>query len=152
MKKIVCLVLAIMMLASVAMMASAAEVQEGRNWREGTEVVYTGKGEEKWTVTVPALLTPGGDAEDVEAYGQWPSNKEITVDADDTVTLKNSINPADTKDLAVSFAGIKLAGSNTAEVSTKVGISVAEISNALFGEWRGTINYTVTFDGVEVER
>ena len=107
-----------------------------------TVVTYTGVGTESYTVTVPASLTPGGSGE-VKVQGTWASNRKLTVTAPSSVTLTNSIDSG-TKTLAVTFAGIAKTGDNTVAVSDTKTISVADITDALFGTWTGTISYTVT--------
>lgn len=48
-----------------------------------------------------------------------------------------------TKSLGVMFADFTTRGSNTTDISASRYIGVANISNALFGTWSGTINYTI---------
>lgn len=127
------------------------------NYTNGTDVEYNaadddtigdinGDGQpdntEYYTVTVPALMAPGTSG-NVVAKGTWASNRKLTVTADDDVTLTNSINSADQKVLDVTFPGIELAGSNTAAVTDTKVVSVADISNALFGTWEGRFEYNV---------
>ena len=133
-KKFVSLLLAMVMAASLAVPAFAET--------HSTTVTYTGTGAESYTVTVPATLAPGGSGE-VKVQGTWASNRKLTVTAPSSVTLTNSIDSG-TKTLAVTFAGIAKTGDNTVAVSDTKTISVAEISNALFGTWSGTISYTVS--------
>ena len=154
MKKIVSLGLAGLMLVSACPMVYAADV----DYSQGTNVVYDasqidadGDGQpdnvEAYTVTVPALLAPGG-AGDVTASGTWASDRQLVVDAADDVVLTNSINSADTKTLVVTFDGITLAGDNTQGVSATEEVSVADIENALFGTWSGTFTYNVEMQDV----
>ena len=133
-KKFASLLLAMVMAASLAVPAFAET--------HSTTVTYTGTGAESYTVTVPATLAPGGSGE-VKVQGTWASNRKLTVTAPSSVTLTNSIDSG-TKTLAVTFAGIAKTGDNTVAVSDTKTISVAEISNALFGTWSGTISYTVS--------
>ena len=127
------------------------------NYTNGTDVEYdaadddtigdiNGDGQpdntEYYTVTVPALMAPGTSG-NVVAQGTWASNRKLVVNADDDVTLTNSINAADQKVLDVTFPGIELAGSNTAAVTDTKVVSVADIDNALFGTWSGTFYYEV---------
>lgn len=147
MKKIVCLALAIMMLVSVAPMAFAANV----DYSNGTDVSYTGQGSESYTVTVPALLAPG-ESGDVILNGTWASNRVVTVGAATQVVLTNSINAQDTKTLAVTFDGIEQVGdNNNAIANVTETVSVAAITNALFGTWSGEFTYTVAIDDVVTE-
>ncbi len=97
-----------------------------------------------YTITVPALLAPGGSGT-VTLQGMWPSNATVKVTADPSVEMVNSINSADKKTLAVTFTAIELAGNNTAAVSDDETVSVADISNALFGTWSGKFNYNVDY-------
>lgn len=133
MKKMMSLVLALVMVCSLCVTAFAADT---------TTVTYVGTGTEKYTVTVPASLAPGGSG-DVSVSGTWASNRKLSVSAPSSVTLTNSIDSG-TKTLAVTFAGIAKTGDNTVAVSDTKTISVADISNALFGTWSGNINYTVS--------
>ena len=113
-----------------------------------TTVTYTGTGAESYTVTVPATLAPG-ESGDVSVSGTWATNRKLTVTAPSTVTLTNSINSSDTKTLAVTFDGIAKTGDNTVSVSDTKTITVADISDALFGTWSGVISYTVSMDNAE---
>ncbi len=139
MKKILSLTLVLAMVMSMGITTAFA----AGNWEGGTQVTYTATGAEEWTVTVPASLTPG-NAGDVTAAGTWGSNRKLVVTADDSVKLTNSINSADYKDLAVTFADINLVGDNTKSVSETKQVSVAEMpADALFGTWSGTFYYDV---------
>ena len=145
MKKVLSLALAGVMMFSALPVAYAADV----DYTAGTAVSYTNaQAKEEYTVTVPASLAPGASG-NVVASGTWASNRKLTVTADANVVLANSINAADTKTLTVTFAGIELAGSNTAGVEKTVAVSVAEMpSDALFGTWSGTFNYNVVMGNV----
>lgn len=152
MKKILSLALAgVMMFASLPVAYATTDVENG------TQVSYVGsqtsvddEGNESYTeaytVTVPAKMAPGATAY-VKAEGTWNSARKLVVSADTSVVLKNSINAADTKELAVTFATINLVGDNNVAVANYdadnagEAISVANIENALFGTWSGTITY-----------
>ena len=125
----------------------------------GTQVVYDaadpdGDGDanvnnEAYTVTVPAVLAPG-DTGHVVVAGTWASNRKLVVGlSSNSVTLVNSINAANTKTLALTFEDIAMTGSNTEAVTNKTAesdgaaITVADISDALFGTWSGTFYYDV---------
>lgn len=154
MKKVLSLVLAGIMAVSMLPAAYAT-----RDVAEGTDVEYVGSKTtiddegnevyaEAYTVTVPAKMAPGGSAF-VKAEGTWPSNRELVVNADATVTLKNNINTADTKVLDIAFDGIVLRGDNNIAVANYdadtqgEAIAVADIENALFGTWSGVFEYQV---------
>lgn len=147
MKKILSLLLVGIMVISMIPTAWATT-----NYTNGTQVQYNAEADndndgqpdhsEAWTVTVPALLEPGASG-DVVAQGTWASNRKLVVDAADSVTLANSINTNDTKELVVTFAGIELAGSNTVAVSATEAVGVADIEDALFGTWSGIFYYQV---------
>ena len=153
MKKILSLTLAALMVVSMVPTAFAADV----DYQNGTEVEYTGSrttvnadGTEthnaEYTITVPALLAPGGSGT-VTLQGMWPSDATVKVTAEDKVEMVNNINSADKKTLAVTFTAIELAGNNTVAVSDDETVSVADISNALFGTWAGKFNYNVEYNG-----
>lgn len=147
MKKLISLGLVGVMALSMIPMAFATT-----DYTNGTQVSYNaedpdGDGNldnvETWTVTVPALLTPGGAAGTVTASGTLDSSRKLVVTAPETVTLTNSINANDQKVLDVDFDDITMNGSNTEAVSATADIAVAEIEDALFGTWSGTIVYNV---------
>lgn len=155
MKKILSLTLAALMVVSMVPTAFAAEV--GGNWAGGTQVEATGtrstveddgsvSHNAEYTITVPAMLAPGG-AGTVTLEGYWPSDATVKVTAEEKVEMVNNINSADKKELAVTFASIEKAGSNTAIVTASAPVSVADISNALFGKWAGKFNYNVEYNG-----
>ena len=145
MKRIVSLLLAVAMSVSAVPTAFAADTQD---YSLGTQVVFTAANNENYTITVPASLNPGQSGT-VTLEGYWPDSKTVTVTAEKTVTLKNSIKAADTKTLNVTFLGISEAGSNTSKQTFTEPVSVEGISNALFGTWSGKFNYNV--DSVEEE-
>ena len=133
MKKILSLTLAALMVVSMVPTAFAANV----DYQNGTEVEYTGRRttinedgtashNAEYTITVPALLAPGGSGT-VTLAGYWPSDATVKVTADASVDMLNSINNADKKTLTVTFAGIELAGSNTATVTDNEAVSVSDI-------------------------
>ena len=143
MKKILSLGLAVTMAMAALPVAYAADETVAHT--QGTQVTYTNAAaKEEYTVTVPALLTPGGEAGTVIASGTMASNRKLTVTAPETITLVNSINEANTKTLDINFDDITMNGDNTQAVSAQADISVEAIENALFGTWSGTIIYTVT--------
>ena len=155
MKKILSLTLAALMVVSMVPTAFAAEA--GGNWAGGTQVEATGARSTveddgsvshnvEYTITVPAMLAPGG-AGTVTLEGYWPSDATVKVTAEEKVEMVNNINSADKKELAVTFASIEKAGSNTAIVTASAPVSVADISNALFGKWAGKFNYNVEYNG-----
>ena len=145
MKKIISLALVGVMALSMVPTALATT-----DYTNGTKVEYVGQGDAQYTITVPALLAPGGEG-DVTLQGTWASDATVKVTADKTVTLTNSINAADQKVLDVTFAGIEKAGDNTQTVQAVEAVSVSDISNALFGTWSGKFNYNVEFDDGQVE-
>lgn len=137
MKRILSLVLLAAMIMSTVPFAYATN-----NYDQGTQVVYNAANNENWTITVPAKLSPGQSGT-VTLDGYWPSNKTISVDADDTVTLKNSILQSDTKTLDITFNGITKIGNNTEKSTAFATVSVAPIQDALFGTWSGSFYYNV---------
>lgn len=143
MKKAISFVLAALMLVSAVPMAHATN-----DYTAGTKVEYTAANNEAYTITVPAQLAPGGSGT-VTLQGTWADNRIITVTAEPTVTLTNSIKAEDQKVLNVNFDGISEAGSNTSKQTFTEPVSVEGISNALFGTWSGKFNYNV--DSVEEE-
>lgn len=144
MKKVFSLLLAVLMLVSALPVAYAAD------YTAGTQVVYTATNNESYTITVPASLKPGQSGT-VTLAGEWPDNKTISVTADKTVTLTNSINAADTKILNVTFDGISEKGSNIAAQTFTESVSVDPVEAALFGIWNGKFNYNVESSVEEME-
>ena len=139
MKRIISLLLAVMLVISAVPMAYAADTQD---YSLGTAVKYTAANNENYTITVPAKLAPGQGGT-VTLDGYWASNTVVSVTAEENVVLTNSINANDQKTLDVSFDGISEAGDNSAKQTFTAPVSVAGISNALFGTWSGHFNYTV---------
>jgi len=113
-----------------------------------TEVSYTANGTETFRITVPERLAPGESGE-VSLSGTWPSYKTVRISAPGAVTLTNSIDNAET-DLAIDFAGIAQAGSNTTELSVSESVAVENFS-AKFGVWTGAFDYTVDVTYAAVE-
>lgn len=161
MKKVLSLLLAgALMVSSIPVAFATNTYDQDYTGEMGTLVSYDAEADndgdgnadnaEYYTVTVPATMAPG-DTGYVVAQGAWASNRKLVVSLPaNTVTLVNSINAQNTKTLALTFAGISLPGSNTAAVTNVTeqapngtAISVADITDALFGTWSGTFYYDV---------
>lgn len=151
MKKMLSLVLASVMALSLCVSAFAANTYNGSGENASTEVTYSGSVTESYTVTVPATLAPGASG-DVTAVGNWASNRKLNVQPDATVTIRNSLNAAETRVLDITGGVIDLAGDNTQAITAdtvgaKTQVSVANFSDQvktpLFGTWSGTFNYTI---------
>lgn len=152
-KRTMSLLLALSMLCSLGMRVSATEHTEQST--ESTQVIYTGEGydgklEGAYEITVPAKLAPG-ETGTVTVTGAWPTTKKLTVGADESVTLTCNLNLLDTKDLKITFDTMVLEGDNEKEQSHTGQIQIEEISDAIFGVWEGTFNYTVEFSDVSAE-
>lgn len=125
MKRMLCMILALVMALSLAVPAFAA-VDNGDSGTT-TKVTYEqdnsdddfdedgdgvvddgsapGKISETWTVIVPASMAPGETAEKgVVAYGYWDANRTLTVKAAKTVTLE-ATGYTDTYALDVTMSG-----------------------------------------------
>lgn len=121
-----------------------------------TPVEYVGLGQEVYEVTVPALLNPNEVTSDVKAWGTFPTTKQLKITVADAaataeankVTLTCDLKAEDQKVLNVNFDEFILAGDNEVEVEKTATISVEQITEALFGEWTGTINYTIGLESV----
>jgi len=133
-------------LAAVLLVSAVPTALATNDYSQGTQVVYEATGSESYTITVPAQLAPGGNGT-VTLSGTWADNRIVTVTADPTVTLTNSIKAEDQKVLNVHFDGISEAGSNTGSQTFTQGISVDNITDALFGTWSGKFNYNVEITG-----
>jgi len=150
MKRIFSFLLAALLLVSAVPMAQATN-----DYTAGTQVTYDatadndGDGQpdntEAYTVTVPAKLAPGGSGT-VTLQGTWAADRYITVTSSQEIEMVNDINSADKKTLAVSFDGIGKRGSNTTAQTVTEMISVANITDALFGTWSGLIEYNVDIE------
>lgn len=147
MKKFLSLFLSMVMVLSLGVVVFAEDYSTDVSYTGEYTDASTGEHTEYFEVTVPAAMTPG-ETKEVLADGTWPSTRTLSVTAPSSVTLTNSIDGG-TKVLDVTFNAIALDGSNTVEVSTTENISVAEINNALFGTWEGTIAYTVSMGDKE---
>lgn len=157
MKKILSLTMAVIMVFSMIPTAFATETYNNpdANTEMGTDVEAVGElttvdddgtvtYDVEYTITIPAKLAPAGSGT-VTLEGKWPSDATVTVTADESVEMLNSITNGDAKTLAVTFTPIVLAGNNTAAVSDNETVSVADISAALFGTWSGTFYYNVDY-------
>lgn len=140
MKKIISLFLAVILVISAVPIAYATN-----DYTQGTQVVFEATGTESYTITVPALLAPGGSGT-VTLAGTWADNRIVTVTADPTVTLTSSIKANDTKTLDVNFDGISEAGNSTAAQTFTESVSVDPIEAALFGSWNGKFNYNAEIE------
>jgi predicted MPP superfamily phosphohydrolase len=139
MRKILCFTMAAAIAISSTPLAHAANTN---NYEQGTQVIFIAENNEGYTITVPAKLNPGQSGP-VTLSGSWPSNKTISVTAEKTVTLTNSILSSDQKVLDVTFLGISEAGDDTSAQTYTERVSVEAIEGALFGTWNGKFNYNV---------
>lgn len=154
MKKVLCLIMAMVMCLSVC-------VQAANETSSSTQVEYIGSREpsgggggeggeggdssetvgEYYEITVPALMNPG-DTDEVFVDGYWAANRKLTVTTDNKVTMTNA-KDGSTRDLTVTFDGISETGSNTSENSASAEISVQDMNDVIFGSWTGTITYSI---------
>ncbi|MBE6037084.1 MAG: hypothetical protein E7223_05695 [Clostridiales bacterium] len=134
MKKFVSLLVVVVLALSMSVAVYADDY--------ATEVKYTGQGTEEYIVTVPAVLEPGASAESVYLEGAWPSYMTVSLTAPETVDVVNNLDGSK-KTLDVNFGDIVQVGNNTDSISVSAEISVGEITNALFGTWKGVITYTL---------
>ena len=134
------------MLLAAAMVASMGTIAFAADWQSGTEVTYSASTSENWTVTVPARLTAGGDADEVILEGNWNTERKVVVTADATVTLTYN---EETEVVEVNFDGIEQVGNNIADIYVSEAISVDAPQNALFGTWTGIFNYQANIVDVE---
>lgn len=142
--------LSLLSLASLLLISLIPNTLATTDYSQGTQVEYVGLGSESYTITVPALLTPGSSGT-VTLSGTWADNRIVSVTANKTVELTNSINTNDKKILDISFTGIKEAGSNTGAQTFYETVSVSSINNALFGTWNGHFNYNVDINTAAIE-
>ena len=138
----------------------AAELPNNKtSYTNGTDVSYTNpNASESYVVNVPATLAPGSSGT-VTVEGTWPSNRILNVTSETSVTMTNSIENNQTKELSVTFDGIAKVGNNTVDIlPTDDGsfetVSVAdwaesgENAKPLFGQWSGTFYYNVEMEDV----
>ena len=140
--KFVSLLLAMVMAASLAVPAFAAEDYF-------TTVSYTSDSTENYRVTVPATLSPGSIGE-ITVTGSWPKAKSVKITVQSTVTLTNDINERDTKTVKVNLSQSTFPGDNNHQVAAVSSISVSDIENALFGTWSGIITYSIELKTIEM--
>ena len=159
MRKLIGLLLVMAVMCSLCTVTFATT-----SWENGTDVSYLGDKttiddngtpddpsddteiyDTPYTVTVPKLMAPGGTG-DVVATGSFPSTQTLVVDCDDTVLMNHTLAGVDSDDdktLDVTFTGISLAGNNEEQVTMTKTVSVADITDALFGQWHGHFDYDV---------
>jgi len=147
MKKVICMLMALIMCMSICAYAA-------NETSSSTRVEYTGSREpggeggssetmgEYYEITVPALMSPG-ETKEVSLDGYWPANRKISVTADEKVTMENSVDGSE-RTLNVSFSGITEPGSNTEEISLTSSVSVQEMDDVIFGSWSGIFTYTIS--------
>ena len=113
----------------------------------GTEVEYVASNQSEYSITVPAKLTPKTEQSvsgTVNLSGRWPSNEVVKITVDESVILKNSLNPSDTRELDITLTDMSYAGNDTSEGAYTGTIAISAIpSDILFGTWTGKFNYNV---------
>ena len=113
----------------------------------GTEVEYVASNQSEYSITVPAKLTPKTEQSvsgTVNLSGRWPSNEVVKITVDESVILKNSLNPSDTRELDITLTDMSYSGNDTSEGAYTGTIAISAIpSDILFGTWTGKFNYNV---------
>ena len=118
---------------------------------QGTQIVCQGVGIEDYSVTVPAKLAPG-ESGTVTLTGTWSEDRVVAVYADTSVTLTNNANAAQQSVVSVRFPGIVKNGDDFTPQTFTQEITVGQITDVLFGKWRGIFHYNIdvmnSIDGV----
>lgn len=139
MKKII-LILTFIYIFSIVMFISYAD-------EYGTEVEYVAANQSNYTITVPSKLVPKvGESVSgtVTLDGIWASNEIIEVTVDESVILKNSLNPLNTRELDITLTDMSYLGNDTSESTYTGTVTIAPMSDdVLFGTWSGKFNYNV---------
>lgn len=139
-RKELCLLLGSMILTSMygASLVSATE-------QHSTNVKHIGskEGQEEYSVTVPAELNAGGESGVVKIEGNWKSTNTVNVTAPEEIIMTNSID-GEEQSVVINFDDIHQVGDNNSSIEVSKEISVNELTGAIFGEWTGTIVYSVT--------
>lgn len=151
MKRIFPLMLAGVMAVASLPVAFATNIYNSNSTETGvgTQVIYDGKSTESYTITVPAQLTPGAGG-DVTLAGTWASDRVVTVTADKSVLMTNSLLNSDQQALNVYFSDIVQVGNNVESIVRTERVSVEDMpSNILFGVWSGTFYYNVSIDDLD---
>ena len=173
MKKMLCMVLALVMALSLTVPAIAATTETKGNGDDlSTKVTYNasetpsvdtnGDGEineediiteATWTVTVPESVTVGDpqDADKVSVSGFWMANTKIVVTVP-AKTIYMADGNGNTVNATVTFADLEVVGNNTVKSEGSNPISVAwETSAPAFGTWTGYIEYSVSYTSALVD-
>ena len=112
-----------------------------------TVVEYIAPNQSQYLVTVPAKLTPKkGESvsSSITLNGKWASNEIVKITADESVVLKNSLNPSDTRELDITLTDMSYAGNDTSEKTYTGTVTIEPMSSdVLFGTWTGKFNYNV---------
>ncbi len=115
---------------------------------ESTTVRYTSNPDSYYELSVPAVMAPG-DYATITVTGKWGSSKQISVTADESVTLANDTDDEEIT-LPIYFEGILEAGSDSSEVSASNELHIEEIGDVPFGTWEGIFEYTVDFTEINI--
>lgn len=147
MKKIICLIMALVMCMSVSVYAA-------NETTSSTQVEYTGSREpsgggdssetigEYYELIVPASMKPG-ETKEVSLSGYWPANRILEVVADENVVMQNA-NDGSKKTLEVTFLKMAEIGSNNRELIASSEVSVQAMDDVLFGSWSGVFTYSIS--------
>lgn len=113
------------------------------SFAESTTVRYISNPDSYYELSVPAVMAPG-DYATITVTGRWDSSKQISVTANESVTLANDTDDEEIT-LSIYFEGILEAGSDSSEVSTSMELHIEDIGDVPFGTWEGTFEYAVDF-------
>lgn len=152
MKKMLCMILALVMALSLTVPSLAATTEtKGDGKALSTAVTYAAADTETWTVTVPETLTADGATGNVSATGYWNSKKILVVYASGTVTM-TSKTYTDKYTATITMTGefapngnLAITGDNDSQSSGSATIKATfNGTKPLFGkDWTGTITYEV---------
>ena len=110
---------------------------------ESTTVRYISNPDSYYELNVPAVMAPG-DYANITVTGRWDSSMQISVTADESVTLANDTDN-DEVTLPIYFEEILELGNDSSQVSVSKELRVGEIGDVPFGIWEGAFEYAVDF-------
>ena len=146
MKKMLCMILALVMALSLTVPAVAeTTMTKGEENNLSTAVTYDTGNEETWTVTVPEAVAVDGEAKAVKAEGYWAQNMQLEVSVTNTSILLYYGEMKASATVTFGTAGKwVLQGSTVEKTSGTENLSVKWANSVpVVGTWSGTITYNV---------
>lgn len=149
MKRIITSLLIIAVVMNMSFMAFAMGIHNqeiGENRPFETEIIYEGI-QSEYTISVPSEIRVG-ETKEVGISGYWPTDMVVNISVPKKVELVSTSNEADKIELGITFNNISVMGKGSSLVSETSSLTVENVSDKVFGTYKGYIVYDASLNEV----